>query len=95
MSDLIKAIAQEVRIQQQRLSMYEPSAEPLELNIRNMNEKMVALVDHINELKGLVSDLECDVHFWKKRVAEKPAYHCPKCGDWFSEDELKFKGEKL
>ena len=68
MSDLIKAIAQEVRIQQQRLSMYEPSAELLELNIRNMNEKMVALVDHINELKGLVSDLECDVHFWKAKA---------------------------
>ena len=56
--------------------------------------------DQINELKGLVSDLVCDVFFWKTKaeaakakLAEKPAYHCPKCDSWFSEDELKALGE--
>jgi len=42
----------------------------------------------------------CDVFFWKTKaeaakakLAEKPAYHCPKCDSWFSEDELKALGE--
>ena len=29
----------------------------------------------------------------KAKLAEKPAYHCPKCDSWFSEDELKALGE--
>lgn len=40
--------------------------------------------------------LQQKVEFLTKRNAElsvqlegKPAYHCPKCGDWFSEDKLE------
>ena len=51
MSDRIKAIAREVRVQQQIFKNHGPTADMLELEMRSANEKMVVLIDRIEELE--------------------------------------------
>ncbi len=49
------------------------------------NDRLGAF-DHCVTLLAKVDELE-------KRLKETPAYHCPKCDTWYSEDELRSQND--
>ena len=63
---------------------------------RDSAERIAELEKQIQEIET-VSDFNADrVAELEAELAEKPAYHCPKCDSWFSEGELKaLAGERL
>lgn len=65
----------------------------LEVLLQAKNEKIAELQFELSSYEESDANLQKKVKELEEKLAGKPAYHCPKCDSWFSEEALEQKDE--